>query len=72
MFLIVLYDFATAGKKQSTKHLLTLVLDVSITKLRLEVACNSVYMDIDIEIIDGGLIWETSWTVFKAFYHGTK
>ena len=28
MFVIVLYDFATAGKKQSKKHLLALVLDV--------------------------------------------
>ena len=28
MFVIVPYDFATAGKKQSTKRLLALVLDV--------------------------------------------
>ena len=53
MFVIVLYDFATTGKKQNKKYLLALVL-----------RCR--------QIVDGDLIWETSWTVFKAFYHGTK
>ena len=53
MFVIVLYDFATTGKKQNKKYLLALVL-----------RCR--------QIVHGDLIWETSWTVFKAFYHGTK